>query len=90
MVGAVNNFLARTSYVIANINGIVIQQTTLPTHLLNKSIFVIEDAIHFGIFLGIGPDPPLLSAIISSEISSFIGLIGFFDLWFLGIKKIFN
>jgi hypothetical protein len=38
---------------------------------------------------GIGPVPPLLSAIISSEISSFMGLSGFLDLWFLGIFKIF-
>jgi hypothetical protein len=52
----------------------------LPTHLLNKSIFVIEDAIHLGMLFGIGPDPPLLSAIISSEISSFIGFTGFFGL----------
>jgi hypothetical protein len=51
-------------------------------------MLVIEDAIHLGMFLGIGPEPPLLSAIISSEISSFIGLIGFFGLWFLGILKL--
>ena len=65
----------------------------LPTHLLAKSIFVIVNAIHLGIFLGIGPEPPLLSAIISSEISSFIGLInffGFFGMWFLGITKLFK
>ena len=71
----------------------MIQQTTLPTHLLAKSIFVIVNAIHLGISLGIGPEPPLLSAIISSEISSFMGLIsffGFWELWFLGINKFYK
>ena len=59
--------------ILAKIKGIVIQQTTLPIHLLNKSIFVIVDAIHFGISFGIGPEPPRLSAIISSVISNFPG-----------------
>ena len=59
--------------ILARINGINIQQTTLPTHLLNLSIFTIELAIHGGISLGIFPEPPRLSAIISSDISSLVG-----------------
>ena len=62
-----------TSYVIAKIKGISIQQTIFPTHLLNLSIDVIVFAIHNGIPEGIFPDPPRLSAIISSEISSLEG-----------------
>ena len=67
------SFLANTSKTIAKIKGIVIQQTILPIHLLNKSIFVINDAIHFGISSGIFSEPFLRSAIISSEISSLVG-----------------
>ena len=37
------------------------------------TIFVIVDAIHVGISLGIGPEPPRLSAIISSVTSSLVG-----------------
>jgi hypothetical protein len=73
IVGAKNNFLANTSYVIARISGIKIQQTILPVHLENLSIDVIDVAIHLGISSGILSDPPLLSAIISSEISNLVG-----------------
>jgi hypothetical protein len=42
--------------------------------LLNLSIEVIVFAIHAGISAGILPEPPRLSAIISSEMSIFGGL----------------
>ena len=54
-------------------SGISIQQTTFPIHLLNLSIFTIDLAIHDGMSLGIFPEPPRLSAIISSDISSLVG-----------------
>jgi hypothetical protein len=54
-------------------SGIKIQQTILPIHLLNLSILMIVLAIHEGISLGIFPEPPRLSAIISSDISSLPG-----------------
>ena len=59
--------------IFANISGINIQQTTLPTHLLNLSILTIDFAIHNGMSSGILPEPPRLSAIISSDISNFDG-----------------
>ena len=42
MVGDKNNFLASTSYVIAKISGINIQQTTLPIRLLNLSMLIMD------------------------------------------------
>ena len=59
--------------IFAKINGINIQQTILPIHLLNLSIPVIDFAIHNGMSSGIFPEPPRLSAIISSDISSLPG-----------------